>query len=342
MHRTIGDGYITDIDGKNLYADEDPPTRNATQLRHQEMNAIQEEICNVIEWDMTPLNAPTETPVEASQLNIAIDAKDQEIYNTVTAETDVKFNAIKASMGKYIECKVLCDDTEVEMDSFVGTVAKYNSGFLIDTAKVIKVGFKRGYVVDAGTNGFSHYGMGGIVHPGLSWGTQTDISLYIVSGPSYEGLFADTDDAAVFAFWGANVFFRRIGKLILDNVTRRLVPIQNFNNNHFIPQNEYKLFDVALYGNGLNSLTLPYLATGESISLQINAIFLLCTVSDSITLYRPRNSIILPYSSYCALFWHYPGDVNDLFAFNCITSTTIRVGFNLSCYHDPLTMNWHY
>lgn len=97
MHRTLGDGYVIDIDGKNLYADEDPPFRDATQLRHQEMNAIQEEICNVIEWDNTPLNPDSETPLQAEQLNIAIDAKDQEIYNIVTDETDTKLSLLNSN-----------------------------------------------------------------------------------------------------------------------------------------------------------------------------------------------------------------------------------------------------
>jgi hypothetical protein len=97
MHRTLGDGYITDLDGKNLYADEDGIFRDATQLRHQEMNAIQEEICNVIEWDGTPMNPDSETPLQAGQLNIAIDAKDQEVYSVVTNETDIKIAALEAS-----------------------------------------------------------------------------------------------------------------------------------------------------------------------------------------------------------------------------------------------------
>jgi hypothetical protein len=97
MHRTLGDGYITDIDGKNLYADEDLPFRDATQLRHQEMNAIQEEICNVIEWDGTPMNPDSETPSQASQLDIAIDAKDQEVYTIVTDETDTKLSLLNSN-----------------------------------------------------------------------------------------------------------------------------------------------------------------------------------------------------------------------------------------------------
>jgi hypothetical protein len=98
MHRTLGDGYITDLDGKNLYADEDGIFRDATQLRHQEMNAIQEEICNVIESvPGATLNPDTETPIQAQQLNIAIDAKDQEIYDTVTGETDTKLSLLNSN-----------------------------------------------------------------------------------------------------------------------------------------------------------------------------------------------------------------------------------------------------
>lgn len=74
MHRTLGNGYIV-VDGKRVYADEDPPTRDATQLRHQEMNAIQEEIANVIESTGATLNAGTEAISEMKQLNRAINFK---------------------------------------------------------------------------------------------------------------------------------------------------------------------------------------------------------------------------------------------------------------------------
>ena len=75
MHRTIGDGYIVD-GGKNVYADEDLGSgRDATQVRHQEMNAFQEEIANVIESEGASLNSPSESIASMTQLNGAINNK---------------------------------------------------------------------------------------------------------------------------------------------------------------------------------------------------------------------------------------------------------------------------
>ena len=74
MHYTEGDGYYADpIAGHNVYADEDPPTRDATQLRYQEMNAVTEEICNVILASGASLNAGAETIAQMVQLRDSID-----------------------------------------------------------------------------------------------------------------------------------------------------------------------------------------------------------------------------------------------------------------------------
>jgi len=75
MHRTFGDGYVL-IGGKRLYADEDLGTgRDATQVRHEEMNALQEEICNVIEAEGLALNSPSESVSSMNQMNTAINNK---------------------------------------------------------------------------------------------------------------------------------------------------------------------------------------------------------------------------------------------------------------------------
>lgn len=75
MHRITGDGY--DVQGgKNLYGPEDLPTRNATQVTHMAMNAIQEEIAKVIEAEGGTLNSASEDPLtDMHQLNDAIDNK---------------------------------------------------------------------------------------------------------------------------------------------------------------------------------------------------------------------------------------------------------------------------
>jgi len=91
MHRTLGDGRIVDpIGGFNVYADEDPPTRNATQMRHEEANTFQEEIVNVILAAGLSLNAGTETIQEMIQLNAAIDSK---ISTAVAAEAAARSSA---------------------------------------------------------------------------------------------------------------------------------------------------------------------------------------------------------------------------------------------------------
>lgn len=74
MHRITGDGYIVD-GGKNRFADEDLPSRSATQVTHQFMNATQEEIATVIEAQGGTLHADSETYAQMNQLNAAIDAK---------------------------------------------------------------------------------------------------------------------------------------------------------------------------------------------------------------------------------------------------------------------------
>jgi len=91
MHRTEGDGFITDpIGGQNIYADENPPIRDATQLRHEEANSFQEEICNVILHAGASLNSGSESVQQMVQLRDAINLL---IANSVSAEATVRFNA---------------------------------------------------------------------------------------------------------------------------------------------------------------------------------------------------------------------------------------------------------
>ena len=103
MHRTEGDGLVTGV-GKytgtiNLFDDEDPPTRDATQLRHEEVNAYQEEICNVIEGESISLNAATETPVQMCQLEEAINnkLKSDRIENQSTVSGSAVSDALESN-----------------------------------------------------------------------------------------------------------------------------------------------------------------------------------------------------------------------------------------------------
>jgi len=124
MHRTLGDGYITDPvePAKTVFADEDPPTRDATQLRHQEVNAYQEEIANVIEAEGYSLNADSETIQQMDQLNTAIDKK---VSDAVGAE------AISRSSGDAgLQAQITSNDSQlveleklrIAMPSAPGTV----------------------------------------------------------------------------------------------------------------------------------------------------------------------------------------------------------------------------
>jgi len=74
MHRTIGDSYGTES-GKNIFRQESPGTYDATQVTYDSMNALQEEIANVITAEGYSLNAASEGISEMIQLNTAINKK---------------------------------------------------------------------------------------------------------------------------------------------------------------------------------------------------------------------------------------------------------------------------
>lgn len=104
MHRTAGDGLVTGNTkyetGVNLYADEDPGVRDATQARHEEANSWQEEICNVIEGEGLALHSPAEAPATMDQLEIAINQKvsRESGYRTVAdANLQSQINALNSS-----------------------------------------------------------------------------------------------------------------------------------------------------------------------------------------------------------------------------------------------------
>lgn len=102
MHRTDGDGFVTGSgkydSGVHFYADEDPGVRDATQLRHQEMNAIQEEICNVIRGAGISLHTSGESYSQMDQLETAIN----QLINaeaTARAAADNALSAIISGLG---------------------------------------------------------------------------------------------------------------------------------------------------------------------------------------------------------------------------------------------------
>lgn len=74
MHRTVGDSYGTD-GSKRIYRAEVPTVSDATQVTYDAMNALQEEIANVIEDQGLTLNSSSEAISAMTQLNSAIDSK---------------------------------------------------------------------------------------------------------------------------------------------------------------------------------------------------------------------------------------------------------------------------
>lgn len=79
MHRTNGDSYGTAPSymgpSVHVYRDYSPGNYDSTQARHQEHNAFQEEICNVIEAEGYTLQTDSETVAQMFQLNTAINNK---------------------------------------------------------------------------------------------------------------------------------------------------------------------------------------------------------------------------------------------------------------------------
>lgn len=83
MHRTIGDSFGTS-GGKNIFRQESPGSFDATQGTFDTMNALQEEIANVVTAEGFSLNSSAETIAQMIQLNTAIDKK---VTDEATART---------------------------------------------------------------------------------------------------------------------------------------------------------------------------------------------------------------------------------------------------------------
>ena len=97
MHRTLGDNYDI-VDGKRVYRDEIPGVAPPTQVRHEEMNALQEEISRVIEAAGFSLNAGTEAISDMDQMNTAIDSKIG-VEGAVRAAADTALSAAIAALN---------------------------------------------------------------------------------------------------------------------------------------------------------------------------------------------------------------------------------------------------
>jgi len=85
MHRTIGDSYGTS-GGKNIFRQENLPSYDATQVTFDTMNAVQEELANIVEGFGVTLNTPSE----------AISAMNQ-AYTVIKAAIDSEASARNAN-----------------------------------------------------------------------------------------------------------------------------------------------------------------------------------------------------------------------------------------------------
>lgn len=133
MHRTEGDGLLVDpVGGQNVFDDEDLPTRNATQLRHEEANAYQEEIANVIIAEGLSLNAATETIQQMTQLNQAIDIKVASEASARDSADDVLQTNINANTTAIGTNVTNISGHETRLDNLELDWTQITSGFDID------------------------------------------------------------------------------------------------------------------------------------------------------------------------------------------------------------------
>ncbi|MFA7135600.1 MAG: hypothetical protein WC125_07035 [Bacteroidales bacterium] len=142
MHETYGDGYII-VNGKRVYADEDPGVRDATQFRFNEANSFQEEIANVIRAEGITLNDHSEDISQMNQLNTAIDNKvSNEASDRASADLilDGRVDDLETDMADEIlrndtqdaDIADLQDETSkiVHTNALKGDVLTYDSGDL--------------------------------------------------------------------------------------------------------------------------------------------------------------------------------------------------------------------
>jgi len=199
MHRTIGDGYIVE-DGKNIYADEDPGVRDATQVRHEEMNAIQEEICNVITDEGFSLNAPTESLNQMNQLNTAID---QKLGLAILSEA----NARATGDANEAAARISADDgLQIQIDNLTSTDISNTSG--VPGTKI----------TDALEDLQSQItGIGALVSPkyfieGCGWSRADDTFMYKLLFK--QGVAIDSTGTVLLTMPGSGAFEKRMQRLI--------------------------------------------------------------------------------------------------------------------------------
>jgi hypothetical protein len=329
MHRTIGDGYIVD-GGKNFYADEDPPTRSATQLRHQEMNAIQEEIATVIESTGQALNPTTEAYAQMTQLNTAINAKDNDAKAAVQANLDSEV-AARIAGDSAIQMQVtllqapegfisgLNNDgasENITIQKGLCTAQNDKTKFIKNSSIMVKA------VVEAGSLSTWVAGSyGGAVDPRALTFLQTFIADLTISS----AILTDISSTAGLKYGdvlvrdNADVGYRlkRVTVVTPSTVTMQEAAISSTNNGTFTVLGRYMSLyalgkttdasacDFVLCADGEKPDTTAYTAGGWNLYRRIGYVFIKFT--------NPSTPMLIPYTNYSGRhsFW-FSGQENRL------------------------------
>lgn len=127
----------------DVYRDQLIGSYAATQLRHQEMNAIQEEIANVIRAEGIALHASTEAVNTMTQLNTAIDTK----FANVEFVTDTIRTVNETSDDLDVHAADHLAGTHVASGNLIVRGGNQGTGTLVDT------GFDGGSVTVIGGRG---------------------------------------------------------------------------------------------------------------------------------------------------------------------------------------------
>lgn len=244
MHRcTNADspGSLTGGHGGSIavYRDELPGSYNATQLRHLEMNAIQEEIAFVIEEEGLSLNSDSETPSSGmNQLNEAIELKlkASRVYNDSTSVNGANVNnaldTLKAELFKLshgmidgFEMAVNATDG-YDIDVQPGNAIDSANGFIIELSTGITKRIDAAWAEGDNAGGFPSSGGSGLT---LTNGTWYHVFVIAQSGGTGVDVGFDTNlDASVLlnadnAGGESYDKYRRIGSIFYQNTTDKIL-----------------------------------------------------------------------------------------------------------------------
>lgn len=260
-----------------IYRDELPGSYNATQLRHNEMNAIQEEIAYVIEEEGITLNTDSETASSGmDQLNQAIEAKlkASRIYNDSTdvngLNVDDALNTLKAelfqlSRGMIDGLEMSVNSTDAyDLDVQAGNAIDSANGFILKLSSAITKQIDAAWAEGNNAGGFPSNGTSGLTLTNDTW---YHVFLIAQSGGTGVDVGFDTNlDASVLLNddnAGAESYdkYRRIGSIQYVDATTKIRPfVQNGDEFHWEGGSILDVNGVtpaATPSTTLHSLTLP-------------------------------------------------------------------------------------